>query len=241
MTGIKPYILLVSVLIGSAQMQSQNSHYAGIFPTIDHSGQLNERVNYSLYYFAAFPAVTLKEPDVNTESKFLLFYSEQALTFKTEDHFSFTGSYVYQRANVVNENYVNENRFYLQAKYQHAVNKLNFSHRARLDLRFVQNRNTNKTPLTHRMRYLLGVDVPIKCKKDNLYFTMYEEFFFNTVNSGKPFYEENWAFLGLGIKLNKKNKIEPGVLYISWDKGNGGWLNQYYFQLTFINNIDFRN
>ena len=63
--------------------------------------------------------------------------------------------------------------------------------------------------------------------------------FFNTVSGANPVYEENWAYAALGIKLNEKNKIEPGILYITWNIGKTNWFNQYYFQLTWISHLDF--
>ena len=233
-------ISILTFLCLFSEVKAQNINVAGVFPTVDHSGDLSSRMEYSLYYFAAFPLVNLDKPDLSKDTYFHLFYSEQALTFKPTSKFSLTGSYVYQRANPVYDTYVNENRFYLQAKYKHSIKKINLVHRVRFDGRFVQNRITNESPFTHRARYLIGLDVPLKSKKDNLYFTMYEELFFNTVNGADPVYEENWAYAAFGIKLNERNKIEPGILYITWSIGKPNWFNQYYFQLTWINHLDFR-
>ncbi len=231
------WIISIYFLFPSLIANAQSLHYAGAFPTIDHSGDLTNKLRYGLYYFAAFPIVNLDKPNMGKDANFLLFYSEQSLSFKAGKHFFFTGSYVYQRANAVYENYVNENRIYVQGKYKHSINKMDLAHRVRFDLRFIQNRVTDKTPLTHRARYLLGFDVPIKSKRENLYFTAYEELFFSTVSRAAPVYEENWAYAALGIKLNEKNKIEPGILYITWNIGKTNWFNQYYFQLTWISHL----
>lgn len=233
------FCILVFILILTPIGKAQSLHYGGAFPTIDHSGKLSEKWGYNFYYFGAFPIVNLQNPQPNKDVNFLLFYSEQSLSYNINSKFSLTGSYVYQRANVVYDNYVNENRFYVQAKYKHSIKAFNFAHRVRFDGRFIQNRFTNQTPFTHRARYLLGLDFPIATKKNNLYFTIYEELFFNTLSNAKPVYEENWAYAALGIKLNEKNKIEPGILYITWNIGQTNWFNQYYFQLTWISNLDF--
>lgn len=230
---------IICLILQSFVFKGQSLHFGGAFPTIDHSGDLTPKLGYGLYYFAAFPIVNFDKPDVSKDANFLLFYSEQSLSFKANKHFSFTGAYVYQRANAVYDNYVNENRFYVQAKYKHSIKKMNLTHRGRFDGRFIQNRITNETLFTHRARYLLGFDFPIKSKKENLYFTAYEELFFNTVSGANPVYEENWAYAALGIKLNEKNKIEPGILYITWNIGKANWFNQYYFQLTWISHLDF--
>lgn len=217
-------------------IQAQNLNVSGVFPTIDHSGTFYNKFDYSLYYFAAFPLVDFQVKDLSKDAYFHLFYSEQALTFKSSDKLSFTGSYVYQRENVLRTNYINENRFYLQAKYKHAFSKIKLTNRLRFDGRFVQNNITKKAHFTHRIRYLLGVEIPINEKS---YFTTYEEVFFNTFKNASPSYTENWLYSAFGRILNEQNKIEAGLLYLTWNIGNNAWFNQYYLQLTWINHINF--
>lgn len=231
------FVSVLAVLLSAPIINAQSINVGGVFPTIDHSGTISNKLDYSLYYFAAFPLVNFDKPDVSKDSYFHLFYSEQALSYNVNSKFSFTGSYVYQRANVVYDNYVNENRFYVQAKYKHSIKKVNLTHRLRFDGRFIHNRFTNETPFTHRVRYLIGMDAPIN---EKLYFTAYEEAFFNTFKNAGAVYGENWAYAALGKKLNEKNKIEAGILYVTWNIGNNNWFNQYYFQLTWISHLDFR-
>lgn len=225
------------VLLNLTALHSQSLHYGGIFPTIDHSADISDKIEYDFYYFAAFPLINFKKPQLNKDASFLLFYSEQSLSYKLNNKLSLTASYVYQRANVVYNDYINENRFYIQAKYKHAFKKINLTHRLRFDGRFIKNQITQNTPFTHRLRYLIGVEIPMKTKT---YFTAYEELFFNTVKNATTLYEENWAYAALGLILNKKNKVEAGLLHLTWNIGKTNWFNQYYLQLTWINHLDFR-
>lgn len=229
------YLAGLFLLILATQLNAQNINVSGVFPTIDHSGDLSNKFEYSLYYFAAFPLINIDTG--NSDAYFNLFYSEQAVTYKVTTKFSLTGSYVYQRANVVYDNYVNENRFYVQAKYKHAAGTISLTHRLRLDGRFVHDRLRNTTPFTHRARYLLGVETPIST---SLYFSAYEEAFFNTFENPGAVFAENWAYAAVGKKLNAKNKLELGVLYITWNIGAKNWFNQYYLQATWISHLDFR-
>jgi hypothetical protein len=234
---MKKLYLLYALLVITFSSEAQNINVAGVFPTIDHSGDLTGKAGYSLYYFGAFPLLNLDAPELKKDANFILFYSEQAVSYNLTQKFSLTGSYVYQRENAVYDNYVNENRFYFQAKYKHSFKKLNFVHRLRFDGRFIQNRVTNETPFTHRARYLFSFDFPISGKS---YVIAYEEAFFNTFENASAMYGENWAYAAYGCKLNKKNKIEAGILYVTWNIGKSSWFNQYYFQLTWINHLDFR-
>lgn len=233
-----PFLFLFSGLI--SMLPAQSVYVGGIFPTIDHSGSISQRLDYSLYYFGAFPLISLNKPTISENPNFLLFYSEQALTYTASPHLSFSGSYVYQRENVTQANYVNENRIHIQATLKHAFGNSKLKHRLRLDNRFIQNRNTGKSPYTHRLRYLIGIDVPIKTLKNNLYFTAYEEAFFNTYENAPAVFGENWAYAALGLRLNKIHKIEIGPIYISWYTGNNSWFNQYYIQCTWISNLNLK-
>ena len=120
---MRKLIVLVCIVSSSFNSSAQNINVAGAFPTIDHSGTLSDKLDYSLYYFGAFPLVNLSKSVVSKDSYFHLLYLEHALSYKVNGKFSLTGSYVYQRANVVYDNYVNENRFYIQAKYKHSIKK----------------------------------------------------------------------------------------------------------------------
>lgn len=223
------------ILLGS-QAKAQNKTIAGVFPTLDHTGVLSSKWNYSVYYFAAFPLLDINKPDLSRDGYFHLLYAEHALSFVPKDVISVTGSYVYQRGNVVYPNFENENRLYVQTKIKQRVNKINLVHRLRLDGRFVYNRIDRKAPFTHRLRYLIGFDMPVSKRS---YITAYEEVFFNTHKGASKVYGENWAYAAYGVQLNPSNKLEAGILYVTWNTGIKSWYHQYYFQLTWINQINF--
>jgi hypothetical protein len=215
---------------------AQSVYTGGIFPTLDHSGTLSSKVDYSLYYFAAFPLVNLQQPDNQTHAFFNLFYLEQALHYKVNDKFSLTAAYVYQRENVVYPSYNNEHRFHLQAKYKQLFKKITLTHRLRFDGRFISNAYSTNTPFTHRLRYLIGAELPLS---ETSYLSFYEEVFFNTFRNASAIYGENWGYGAYGKKLTTNNRIELGVLYITWNTGIKSWFHQYYVQCTWINHLDF--
>ncbi len=63
-------------------------------------------------------------------------------------------------------------------------------------------------------------------------------YFFNTYKSAKVANCEKWAYLALGIKLNKIHKIETGPLYVTWNTGIHSWFHQYYLQITWISRFE---
>lgn len=228
--------ITIALLFISIRLYSQNINVFGVFPTIDHSGTFNDKVDYSLYYFAALPLVNLNSPDFSKDAFFHLLYLEQALNYNVSRRLSITGSYVYQRENGVADNSVEENRLYLQTKYKHSVKKVNLIYRLRYDFRQITEQSTTEMVYRQRVRLLAGFDTPVN---EKLYFTAYEEAFFNTYPSSKTSYAENWAYVALGKKLNQKNKVEIGLLYVTWNLRKSSWFNQYYFQCTWINHLNF--
>lgn len=231
---------LFLMLILEFRVEAQNMDVGGVFPTLDHSGVITDKLNYSLYYFGAFPLFNFSTTKLDDTPYMLLFYSEQALSYNINNKLSLTASYVYQREKTGIDSYVNENRAYFQLTYKYAVNQLKFKHRLRFDNRFISDPHNHTNTYKNRLRYLFGIELPISSDSNNWYFTAYEEAFFNTFKDANKIYGENWAYAAIGKQLSTNHKIEAGPLYITWNVGNNNWFNQYYFQLTWISTFDFR-
>ncbi len=237
---LKTSILFCSVWI-TQLVFSQGSQHLGVFPTIDHSGTITDKLDYSLYYFGAFNLLNSEIAGVKEEPNFFAFYAEQALTYNVNPNLSFTGSYVYERQRPIESAYRNENRFYLQSTYKYKLKNTDLKHRLRYDGRFIEDRTTGESPYTSRLRYLFGVKTPINKEKNKMYFSLYNEFFFNLDKEATAIYGENWASAAIGYNLNKSNTIEAGPLYIFWVNNKQNDLQQfYYLQLTWVSHLDFR-
>lgn len=72
---------------------SKSQHY-GLFPTIDHSGTISDKLEYSLYYFGAFNLLNSEINGIQEDANFATFYAEQAITYNVNSKLSFSGSYV---------------------------------------------------------------------------------------------------------------------------------------------------
>lgn len=236
-----PLLYSIIILLSIKTAKAQNREIGGAFPTIDHSGTFNNKWSYSLYYFGAFSLINPEIAGVKDEPHLNAFYSEQTLSFNVNKEWSFTGSYVYERQNAFRTTYRNENRFYIQTTYKYNLNLTNVKHRLRYDGRYIENRVTKETPYTNRLRYLIGLSTPFKKESDKVYFTAYNEFFFDLDKSSTAIYSENWAFAGFGFKTKSIGKFEIGPLYIFWvaNKSND-LINFYYLQLTWVTHLNFK-
>lgn len=232
--------LILAFTLMQVSVKSQSLNRFGLFPTIDHSGTISNKLDYSLYYFGG---LNILNSDINGQkdpANFFVFYSEQALTYKVNSALSFTGSYVYERQHPIEANYRNENRFYLQSTYKYKLNRTTLKHRLRFDGRFIQDQITGDAPFTSRVRYLFGLSTPLRKENDKLYFSVYNEFFFNTYKSSTTIYGENWASASVGFKTEKAGNFEIGPLYMFWvtDKQND-LTNFLYLQLAWVTHLDF--
>lgn len=222
--------MLVFLLLVQNQANSQNINYFGWFPTVDHSAKIAKRLGYNVYIFDAIKPYgnTINTEKDNARSFYA--YGEAGLTYNLTNNLGVTVSYVHERQNPFRDNYRTENRLFQQLTLKLPVgNKTKLKQRLRFDERFVRNRETGETPFTHRLRYLLGIKRPFA--SGNLYIMGYSEVFFNTSKSFK--FNENWTAMQLGIKLDERNSIETGLLFVSWiNNTQNDWLNQYYLQTT---------
>jgi hypothetical protein len=209
----------------------------GVFPTLDHSGQLTARWSYNAYLFAAVN-LSGKENEVNSlySSRSLYQYLESGITYQLTKQVFLTASYVHEQQKL-EPNTRNENRLFQQVTWKLPVKKFELKQRVRFDERFVQDPVTSEAPLTTRLRYLLGVSSAFS---EKWYWFGYSELFFNTTRNANFKFNENWSALQLGYKFNASHALEFGLLYIGWIYDNENhWLNQYYLQTTWVSKINF--
>ncbi len=227
----------VATLGGLYEANGQNTSYLGWFPTLDLSGRVADRWNYNLYLFDAIKLYSNDLNGVRDDARSFFIYGEAGISYQFTDRLSATVAYVHERQNPFRDDYRIENRFFQQLTLQLPVGEKSIlKQRLRFDERFIGNRLTNETPFTHRLRYLIGFKHFLI--QDHLYMIGYSEFFFNTSNRFK--FDENWSALQLGIPLNPWNSIEVGLLFVGWIKNaQNDWLNQYYFQTTWVWQLDF--
>ncbi len=233
--------ILLSIFFYSSFFSTlaQTVNYGGLFPTIDHSADINKRFSYNVYIFDAVKPYNSTVNNYSDEARSLYFYTEAGISYTIIKQLSFTASYVHERQNPFKTYYREENRAFQQLTLKLPIGKCELKQRLRFDERFVQNRTTGEASLTHRLRYLLGVKVPFK--NDKMYFFAYSEAFFNTTPNATFIFNENWSAAQLGFKINNWSSFETGLLYVGWiNNAQKDWLNQFYLQLTWATHFNFR-
>ncbi len=98
-----------------------------------------------------------------------------------------------------------ENRIYQQFVLRNSVGKFKFSHRYRIEQRFIDNPLTGKVT-EHRARYFLRVTYPL----GPLWFlTAYDEIF---INLQEPLFGQNRLYGAVGYKASKNVSVQLGYL-----------------------------
>ncbi len=126
------------------------------------------------------------------------------------------------------EENVTENRIYQQLVLRNNIGKLKFSHRYRLEQRFI-NRPISGNDTEHRARYFLRLTYPLSKR---FYLTAYDEIF---INLQAPTFGQNRLYGALGIHINDDVRFETGFL-----KNHIGNRNFERLQVAIFINTDFR-
>lgn len=121
-----------------------------------------------------------------------------------------------------------ENRIYQQLVLRNNIGKLKFSHRYRLEQRFI-NRPISGNDTEHRARYFLRLTYPLSKR---FYLTAYDEVF---INLQAPTFGQNRLYGALGINLNANMRFETGFL-----KNHIGNRNFERFQAAIFINTNLR-
>jgi len=141
----------------------------------------------------------------------------------------------------------NEHRIFQQVSYKHKIGRVAFTHRARMEERFIQVHSTQNGEVVNegydlylnRVRYRLMVNVPL-VKSEKLFASFYNETFIEfgkKVKYHDP--DQNRLFIGAGYQVNKKFTVTTGFLYHMLVKLNGVQQeNNFGFQANVTYNID---
>lgn len=99
---------------------------------------------------------------------------------------------------------VNEHRIYQQLITKQTFKNVSIQHRYRFEQRFVEE------DFRLRLRYFLGINVPLSKKETNRwYLSAYNEIFLNTESS---IFDRNRLYGGFGYKISKSVRMELGYM-----------------------------
>ena len=120
-----------------------------------------------------------------------------------------------------------ENNIWEQISLNHESNKIKYSHRFRLEHRFVNN-------FSNRFRYRFTLKYPISNK---WFFNLFDEIWIKTDSKFRnPEYDRNWIYFGVGYKPINNSNIQLAYLHQNTNIGIDYMINptiQLSFQYDF--------
>ncbi len=131
--------------------------------------------------------------------------------------YAFVSGRVYDAAGKITN--TTEHRLYQQVLLKQRLNRVNLSHRYRIEERFLKDR------FRVRFRYFLSANIPInknKMEKGAAYFSAYNEVF---LNADKPVFDRNRLYGGLGYVFSNKFRMEAGAMTQMQENTSRGQLN----------------
>lgn len=126
------------------------------------------------------------------------------LNYQIDPGVSVTAGYIHQYSETIDNTSVSENRSYEEITLKNKFNKLNISHRYRIEHRWI-NRN-GSTDFSNRMRYRLKISHPLF---EKFYAQFFDEVF---INIREPIFNQNRLHIGLGYAFDHNLKLELGYL-----------------------------
>lgn len=124
---------------------------------------------------------------------------------------------------------INEQRVYQQFLTKQTFNRVNVTHRYRVEERFIED------DFKLRFRYFISLNIPINKRemtKNAIYFSAYNELF---INSRSAVFDRNRIYSALGFCISKDLKVEAGAMSQIFENKN-----RTQFQIAFFNSLPFQ-
>ncbi len=221
---------LCSFLTASAQ----DAVTYGLFPTIDHSGDLGKRWSYNVYLFDAIKISDDGSANATVPNGSFYGYVELGGTKNFAKRWSATAAYVHERQFPFEPTERIENRLFQQVTFKGPQDRFDAKLRLRFDERWIRAHDADASTFSSRLRLLGGLTWP---NDKRTYLTGYFEGFLTT--TGEFSYDETWATAQVGFKLGEHYAIEAGALFIDW-RMPYGWMHQRYLQVTWVSHFNLK-
>jgi hypothetical protein len=130
---------------------------------------------------------------------------------------------------ILSENYVdnstdkvmvNEHRIFQQFISKQSIGRIKLNHRYRFEQRFVE------SDFKMRLRYFLGLNMPLHKEKNTFYLSVYNEIFLNTESA---VFDRNRLYGGLGYCFSENVRLEAGYMNQFFESANRDQFNILIF------------
>lgn len=209
-------LLSIIVLVGLlSRTEAQNLVFYGLMPAINQTGRISNKFNYNIFMSTTIDAFDQKIAGIEYPATDLQFYLQPSLIYLHSKKVNFATSYTYQRNNPFNDNFINEHRLWQQVIVSLPIFRSKLTNRVRFEQRFIENKKNGSFPLSTRLRFQLGWNLPLSgrtLEKNEFYLNTYNEVYFSLTGAKNATYSENWTYAGIGYDFGKAGRMELGYL-----------------------------
>ncbi|MEP6605732.1 MAG: DUF2490 domain-containing protein [Nitrosospira sp.] len=235
-------VIILILLINANNSWAGDVNLFGVLPAISQTGRINDVFDYNLFLSTTVNATDRTIDGKQFAARDIQSYFQPSLIYKYSPQLNFAVAYVYQRTNPLNEDFTNENRAFQQIIFSTPVSTGNLYQRARFEERFITNARTHESPLSTRLRYMVGYNLPLQGERldpGEFYLNTYNEFYFSTSGQRNALYSEDWLYGGIGYSTKNAGNIEIGpMLQTSVIDRLGHRRNLFLLQVLWSTNFD---
>lgn len=163
------------------------------------------------------------------------FMFRPGLTYFINDKSDLTLGYLLNKTYIpligISDIQLTEHRIWQQYIYKHKINVFNFSHRFRLEQRFIAQQNGDDV-FAQRLRYFARVILPLAKNQQKFekgaFAALQNELMFNVQHKGNVnnhFFDQNRAYVAAGYRFSKQFDLEAGYLNQAQKMRSGQTIN----------------
>jgi hypothetical protein len=209
-------IIIIFILFAHANISlAGDANLFGVLPAVSQTGRITDVFDYNLFMSTTVNATDRTIDGRRFPARDIQSYFQPSLIYKYSPQLNFAVAYVYQRTNPFNNDSTNENRVFQQAIFSVPLSTGNLYQRVRFEERLITKTRTHETPLSTRLRYMVGYNLPLQGERldpGEFYLNTYNELYFSTSGQRNAIYSEDWLYGGIGYSTEDAGNIEIGPM-----------------------------
>lgn len=185
-------------------------------PEVSYSWKRSDRLGFNTK-LSVFNSIT----DLNNNGSIEYIEPQLVVSYGLSNRTKIGGGYYYRLSTPFLDGHQYEHRFLEQIGFISNLGDQKLVHRLRLEQRI------KSSSYQHRIRYRISIDLPLIAEK----YLIFKNEMMSAFNKEKATAENRFS-LGMGWKLNRKQKFELGFQYRTLDIANGSGINHLFLLST---------
>jgi Protein of unknown function (DUF2490) len=206
---------LLFFLLIPAVSWSKSFETKGALTFINLTGKISTYSSLTFYHYDVYNFQSAHFEGKKYRPGLIQSYFQGAYNYQYLPRVIFTLGYIFQRNEPLRDSFQNESRIFQQVVLGVQHRSFTSSHRFRLEERFTDNRKEDAWEFRTRLRYQIGVKVPLRgitLDAGEYFLNVYNEFYFSTTGQRNALWSDNWTYFGVGFQTKTMGSFEAGPL-----------------------------